>query len=503
MITSNAFRNRTYAVMGLGKTGLSAARALVASGARVRVWDDSAPRREAACAAGLEIGDLTGVAGSAAAWDGLDGIVWSPGIPHTFPEPNPVAVQARERGVPLFCDVELLLQARPGARTIAITGTNGKSTTTALIGHILASAGQPAETGGNLGRPVMDFEPADGAETFVLELSSYQMELTPSLDADIGILLNITPDHLARHGGFEGYVAAKARLFERRSDRARVALVGVDDPDSRAVLASLSGQPGLRAIPVSGSTLPENGIGVRDGWLVDGTGGAPVAVLELASVPALPGSHNAQNMAAAWGAARAAGLEPDAIIRGIRSFPGLAHRQELVATLNGIPFINDSKATNADASEKALSCYSAIYWIAGGLPKEGGIEPLVPLFGRIRHAFLIGACAEQFRETLDGRVPATLCGTLDKAVEAAARAAREEGLPGAVVLLSPAAASWDQFESFEHRGDRFRELVLALDTGGAAASPASTASPGGAPSPGASSPSSAPPSVPSSAGGGS
>lgn len=465
MITSEAFRGKHFAVMGLGKSGVSASRALLASGARVYAFDDTETTRTAAAQAGLPVCDVSAIPEDGDFWGTLDGVVWSPGIPSTYPQPHPVALLAKKRGIPLFCDIDLLVRAHPGNVYVGITGTNGKSTTTALIGHILGETGSEAEVGGNLGRPVMDFTPLGPRGTYVLELSSYQLELVPSLDVDVGILLNITPDHLSRHGGFDGYVAAKETLFAQGA-RPRTALIGVDDTPSQQMFQRVRDALGARAIPISGQFVPEGGIGVRDGKLIDATDGGERIVLDLSAAPALPGSHNAQNIAAAWGAARALCLSPADIAKAICSFPGLAHRQELVATINGVRFINDSKATNADASEKALSCYDAVYWIGGGLPKEGGITSLSPLFSRIRQAFLIGQCAPQFYETLDGQVTTHLCETLDRAVEQAAKAAFEDGIKDAVVLLSPAAASWDQFRSFEHRGDVFRTLVEALAAGG-------------------------------------
>ncbi len=450
MIETRQYTGQTVAVMGFGRSGRTAARALQASGARIRVWDDDPARRIDAGGEGFEVVDLTGID-----WRDIACLLWSPGIPHIWPAPHPVARAARAVGVVPVCDVELLMQSRPVARCIGVTGTNGKSTTTALIAHILAFAGHPAAAGGNLGLPVLEFPFFGPGGVYVIELSSYQLELTPSLALDGGVLLNITPDHLHRHGGMEGYIAAKRRLFAGLKPTG-TAVVGMDDTPSAAVRETLL-ERGFPVIPVS--VRDPVGVHVTGGVLADENG---EVVADLSAAPALPGRHNGQNAAAAFAATRALGVAPATIAAALRTFPGLAHRQELVAVIDGVRYVNDSKATNADATEKALTCYDALYWIAGGRPKEGGITALTPLFPRVRHAFLIGEAAPAFNRTLEGRVPGTQCGTLAVAVaEAHAMAARER-IPGAVVLLSPACASWDQFESFEQRGTVFRELVAAL-----------------------------------------
>lgn len=449
------------AVMGLGRSGQATARALRHGGARVLVWDDAPAKREEATAQGWEVTDLT-----ALDWRDVACLVWSPGIPHTYPAPHPVAKAARAAGVAPVCDVELLMQTRPSARCIGVTGTNGKSTTTALIAHILASAGFPVAAGGNLGLPVLAFPPLEDDGFYVIELSSYQLELTLSLALDGGVLLNITPDHLGRHGGMAGYVAAKSRLFDGLKPGG-TAVVGADDDASSALGARLQ-ERGLNVIPIS--ARPPFGVhgqpfgvhGTTEGLLVDEASGAPVA--DLVPALALPGRHNAQNAAAAAATLRALGLAPTLIAAGLQSFPGLAHRQERIAVIDDVRYVNDSKATNTEAAEKALGCYDpqTVYWIAGGQAKEGGITALAPLFPRIRHAFLIGEAAPALARTLEGKVPFTLCGTLSVAVAQAHTMAVRERRSGAVVLLSPACASWDQFDSFEHRGTVFRELVTAL-----------------------------------------
>jgi UDP-N-acetylmuramoylalanine--D-glutamate ligase len=452
MIAVSTFAGRRVAVLGLGRSGLAAARALAAGGAEVLAWDDDAKARQT-LAGEMRVSDLAHVD-----WRTVPALVLSPGIPHSFPEPHPIVARARAGGADIIGDIELLARARRAARYIGITGTNGKSTTTALIGHILRLAGMGVEVGGNLGTAALSLGPLGADGIYVLELSSFQLELIDSLTCDIAVLLNITPDHLDRHGGMAGYVAAKKRIFARQEMHC-AAVVGIDDPISRSISEELADASGPTVIPISAKGAAPGGVGVDRGWLVDCTSGAPVRVLDLREAERLPGTHNWQNAAAAYAVARRAGVGTAVATAAIRSFPGLAHRQELVATIEGVRYINDSKATNADAAEKALACYPAIYWIAGGLPKAGGIASLAPYFGRLRRAFLIGRATEEFAATLDGEVPFSRCGDLATALAAAAEHARRERVPSAVVLLSPACASYDQFANFEARGDMFRRLV--------------------------------------------
>jgi len=459
MIEVTAFRDQKVAVLGLARSGLAAAEALQRGGARVLAWDDAAGKRTAAAAAGVPIVDLaqTGLGGAAA-------LVLSPGIPHSFPEPHPVAARARAAGAEIIGDIELLVRSRPEARYVGVTGTNGKSTSTALIGHILQEAGRKVAIGGNLGTPALALASLGADGVYVLELSSYQLELTQSLAAEVAVLLNITPDHLDRHGGMDGYIAAKRRIFGVRRP-AQSAVIGVDDATCRALAAALASTGAPQVIPISAERRAPGGVYVEAGALVDDLDGGAKRVLDLASLPRLPGRHNWQNAAAAYAAARRLGVGEAEIVAALRSFPGLAHRQELIATIDGVRYVNDSKATNADAAAKALACYDDIYWIAGGIAKAGGIAALAPLFPRIRHAFLIGRAAAEFAETLAGHVPFSRCGDLAAAVAAARDAASAAAKPGAVVLLSPACASFDQFTDFEARGEVFRRLVAALPGG--------------------------------------
>ncbi|HIJ63702.1 MAG TPA: UDP-N-acetylmuramoyl-L-alanine--D-glutamate ligase [Rhodospirillaceae bacterium] len=449
-------QGKTVAVMGLGKSGTATARALAGSGATVWAWDDQEAARRAGRDSGLTLKDLATADLSAAA-----ALVWSPGIPHTWPQPHPVAERARRLGLRLICDIELLSRACPAARYIGITGTNGKSTTTSLIAHCLAAAGQVAAAGGNLGIPALDLPALAADGSYVLELSSYQLELLDQARFDIAVHLNISPDHLSRHGGLAGYAAAKASLFSRLKPGA-TAVIGVDDDHSRDIFRQVAADRQLRTVPLSVQSRMRGGISAPDGILIDDCDGEATAVIDLTTLATLPGRHNWQNACAAYAAARAAGIDIDTIRRALASFPGLAHRQELVAVIDGVAFVNDSKATNADAAEKALNCYDAVYWLAGGQAKEGGITALEYLFPRIIKAFLFGEAARQFAATLAGKAAVEQCGTLAVAVARAAGAARADRRPGAVVLLSPACASWDQFTSFEHRGEVFRQLVTAL-----------------------------------------
>ena len=461
MIGVTGFRDRPIAVMGLGRSGLAAAESLMASGALLAAWDDDAAGREAAVARGIPLTDLAQVD-----WAKIDTLVLSPGIPDSHPAPHPVAAAARAAGASIVCDIELLFRSRPEAGYVGITGTNGKSTTTALIGHVLGAAGQEVETGGNLGPPALAMRPLGRGAHYVLELSSYQLERVPSVVFDVAVLLNISPDHLDRHGGMDGYVAAKARIFEGQSDR-HTAIVGVDDDHSRAIYDRLRARRLDSVIPIAVGRPVAGGIYVLDGRLIDDAAGGDGDGLDLRDLSRLPGRHNWQNAAAAYAACRAAGLAADAIATGFATFPGLPHRLEPVAVVDGVAFVNDSKATNAAAAETALLCYDDIYWIAGGQAKAGGIAALTPHFDRIAHAFLIGEAADDFAATLAERVPCTISRTLAAAVGAAHDRAVADCRPGAVVLLSPAAASFDQFADFEARGEAFRAAVQALAESGA------------------------------------
>ena len=460
MIVSHAFAGKKVAVFGLARTGLSAIAALSRGGAAIVAWDDNNQAREAGAAAGAEIEPWREWA-----WTGIAALVLSPGVPLTHPRPHEVVSHAQRAGVPVIGDVELFAReirpdpARKGrAPVIAITGTNGKSTTTALIGHVLTANGFDAQVGGNIGKAVLELNLPTARTIYVIEMSSFQIDLAPGLSPDIGILSNLSPDHIDRHGSMEKYAAIKARLM-RAVPKDGQTVIGVDDEYSSAIFTSLAGS---NATPVSVGKVLGRGIFVVDGVLYDAQSGAATKVMALDEGPNLPGAHNWQNAALAYAATKPFVKETRAIAAAIASFPGLAHRMESVGVLGKTRFINDSKATNADAAAKALSVYPDIFWIVGGKAKDGGIESLAPFFDRIRRAYLIGDAASAFARTLDGKAPYVMAGTLERAVELAAADAQAAAAPAPVVLLSPACASYDQFKDFEQRGDVFRAAVAML-----------------------------------------
>ncbi|MFO1119741.1 MAG: UDP-N-acetylmuramoyl-L-alanine--D-glutamate ligase [Rhodospirillales bacterium] len=456
MIDLRSLPSRPWAVLGLGASGRAAALALLAAGHEVWAWDDGERARAVAAAAGIPLTDLAGrdLSESAA-------LVLSPGIPHTHPQPHPVAAHARAAGIEIIGDVELLFRAHPDGRYVGISGTNGKSTTTALIGHIFATAGLDVRVGGNLGPPVLAFDPPNTTTICVLEMSSYQLELTPSLVFNAAVMLNISPDHLGRHGGMEGYIAAKQRIFQGARPGA-TAIVGVDDEHSRAMCTALGSEHSRRLLVISGRRRVGGGVFVADGWLWDAIEGEPKEIADLREARALPGEHNGQNAAAAYAAARSLGVPAATAAAAILDFPGLPHRQERIAVIDGVTYVNDSKATNGDAATRALASYDCVYWIAGGRPKEDGLAATLPWLTRVRKAFLIGEAEEAFAGELAGKVDVVRCGTLAAAFAAARTAAEAEAGQRPVVLLSPACASFDQFPNFEARGDAFRALVREI-----------------------------------------
>lgn len=459
MIPVRVFAGRDVAVFGLGLSGLAAARALRAGGAEPVCWDDGEAGRARARETGLTVIDLVHVD-----WHRFAALVLAPGVPLTHPEPHWTVRLARDAGVEVIGDTELFFRERAraasGARVVAITGTNGKSTTTALTAHLLRCAGRTVALGGNIGTAVLDLDPLSDDRTYVIEFSSFQIDLTPTLDANAAALLNITPDHLDRHGTLQDYVAIKARVFASLGE-GDTAVVGVDDEHSRAIADRLAGAH--EVVRVSAREPLDDGVFVELGTLIEKRRGRRVGTAELTGIGSLRGIHNWQNAAAAYALARSQGLQPDTIAAGLRSFPGLAHRLEEVGRMGRVLFINDSKATNADAAGKALASFQSVYWIAGGLPKAGGIAGLEAFHHRIAKAYLIGQAAEEFARTLDGRVESVICGTLDRAVAAAARDAAASNALESVVLLSPACASYDQFENFVARGDAFRAAVASLE----------------------------------------
>ncbi len=456
MIDAIPFAEQNVAVLGLGRSGLAAAEALRRSSARVWAWDDDRDVRQRAADSGVPLVDL-----EHCRWDSLEALVLSPGIPRHHPRPHPAVALALAAGCEVLGDIELLARSQGEAAFIGITGTNGKSTTTALVGHILDQVGRPAEVGGNIGVPALEMRPLGAGGTYVLEMSSFQLELIASVTFDVAVLLNVSPDHLDRYPSMEDYAAAKETIF-RRQKASCTAIAGIDDARSRAVYEDLKAGGVQAVIPVSGRRRAAGGVYAADGVLIDDTLSMAEPVLDLKEVSSLPGPHNWQNAAAAYAAAKAAGVPPEAISRAIRSFPGLAHRQELIAVLDGVAYVNDSKATNADAAANALASYRTVYWIAGGRLKEGGLEALAPSLDKVRHAFLIGEAADSLAAALDGSTAHTKSETLAAAVAQARTRALADGHRDAVVLLSPACSSFDQFKDFTARGAAFRELVEAL-----------------------------------------
>jgi UDP-N-acetylmuramoylalanine--D-glutamate ligase len=464
MIPVTTFAGKKVAVFGLGGSGLASASALLAGGADVIAFDDNAESTAKANAAGIPTGDLR-----KADWSRIAALVLAPGVPLTHPAPHRSVALARSAGVEVIGDIELFCRERrhhvPDSPFVAITGTNGKSTTTALTAHLLASAGFEAHLGGNIGTAILSLQPPRASvvkpvRVHVIECSSYQIDLAPSLDPSIGILLNVTEDHLDRHGTMANYAAVKERLLAGVQDKG-TAIVGVDD-DWCVAAADRIERAGKHVVRASVLRPLADGIFADGETIIEAKAGVTRVIARLAGIGSLRGLHNAQNAACASAAALALGLDPAAIQAGLSSFPGLAHRMEEVGRRGSVLFVNDSKATNADAAARALACFDNIFWIAGGLPKTGGITSLAEFFPRIRKAYLIGQAAEEFAATLKDKVPHDIVGTLDKAVEAAARDAEAAQLANAVVLLSPACASFDQYRNFEVRGAAFRDLVRAL-----------------------------------------
>jgi len=457
MTPVTVFKGRSVAVFGIGSSGIATCAALKAGGTNVIAFDDQQSGLEAAKAIGIEVKDLRQID-----WKNLAALVLAPGVPLIHPVPHWSAQLAKSVGVEIIGDIELFCRERRAnakrAPFAAITGTNGKSTTTALLAHIIKSSGLDTQVGGNLGKPILALDPPDEDRVHVIECSSYQIDLAPTLDPTVGILLNITPDHLDRHGTMENYASVKGRLVAK----AGTAIIGVDDDYCRAIAAQVE-QSGKPVVRISVERSLADGIFLKGTNLVLAERGKEQTIVSLAGIGSLRGAHNAQNAGSAFAAARALGVAADKIVAAFKTFPGLAHRMEEVGHKGKVLFINDSKATNADSTEKALRSFTdGIFWILGGKAKEGGIGPLESFFPKIAHAYLIGESSDLFATTLEGRVPYTRCVTLDVAVAKAAEHAVRSSEKQPVVLLSPSCASFDQFRNFELRGERFRELVAAI-----------------------------------------
>lgn len=463
MIIAQSYKGQTVAVVGLGRTGITAAKSLKKGGAKVLAWDDMQAGRDAAKAAGLILTDL-----EKTDWSVIDSLVLSPGIAHIKPDPHWTAQRANEHGIPIICDIEIFakeIAARAPERRpviIAITGTNGKSTTTSLIGHILNSCGRDAQIGGNIGRGVLDLEAMHSGTHYVLELSSYQLERTNSLRANSAVFINLTPDHIERHGNMAGYRAAKLRIFDNQQAN-DIAVIGVDDENGQHIATDLIAKNGRRIIPISGSRALGRGVSVINGKLYASIERKSVEICDLRQARALDGQHNWQNAAAAFAAVQGLGLDPVQVGKAILSFGGLAHRMERLGKVLSVSYVNDSKATNAEAAKQALRAYRNIYWIAGGVAKEGGIAPLATELSGVRKAYLIGEAALAFRSVLKKqKIAHKISGELRNAILCATRDALSDGHDDPVILLSPACASFDQFKNFEIRGDAFRREVQVI-----------------------------------------
>src|SRR6516164_8602132 len=459
MIPVTSFAGKAVAVFGLGGSGLASCHALKAGGADVIAGDDNAENLAKAAQAGFVAADLRTVS-----WANFAALILAPGVPLTHPAPHWSVLKAREVGCEVIGDIELFCRERrrhaPNAPFVAISGTNGKSTTTALIAHLMKVAGYDTQMGGNIGTAILSLQPPRMGRVHVVEMSSYQIDLTPSLDPTVGILLNVSEDHIDRHGTLDHYAAVKERLVAGVQEQG-TAIVGVDDNFCRNTADRIE-RSGKRVVRVSVRNPLADGIYVERETILRASGGARSEIARIGGIGSLRGLHNAQNAACAAGCALALGVSRENLQEGLRSFPGLAHRMEQVGRLGNVLFVNDSKGTNADAAARALSSFADIFWIAGGKPKLGGITNLAEYFPRIRKAYLIGEAAKEFSETLGERVPHEISETLDVAVSHAADDAKASGLADAVVLLSPACSSFDQYRNFEIRGTRFRELVNAL-----------------------------------------
>jgi UDP-N-acetylmuramoylalanine--D-glutamate ligase len=456
MIITTAYSGKTVGVLGLGRSGNATVAALAAGGAKVVMWDDVPNANKMQ---DMAFHSARAMPPEQWPWGELAAFIISPGIPLT----HPAAVRAREMHCPILGDIELLYESCPQARYIGITGTNGKSTTTALIGHILTHAGLKPQVGGNLGTAALSLSPLGEGGTYVLEMSSYQLDLLQRTKFDIAVHLNLSPDHLERHGDMDGYLAAKRHIFDRQGNN-DMAVVGIDDAYSEGLCRALIAEKTRRVIPISAMGPVQQGVFAQGGNIISRLEKTE-RVADISRIPSLRGAHNGQNAAASYAVCLAYGLSHEAIVEAMQSFPGLPHRMQWLGTIGGVQFVNDSKATNSDAAEKALLTYDPIYWIAGGVAKEGGIESLLKYAPRIAHAFLIGEAEEMFAQVLEGHVPYTRCGTMEAAFAQAALMARKEGKKDAAVVLAPACASFDQYKNFEERGAHFVRLVEELRDG--------------------------------------
>ena len=459
MIPIRAYKGTRVAVFGLGRTGIATAKALTAGGAIVSAWDDDEATRARAEAEGVPLDNIY-----ARDWGDCAGLVLSPGIPHTLPKPHKLAEIAKAINVPILNDITLLGEAfaqEPTAKVIGVTGSNGKSTTAALIAHILAGAGYDVQLGGNIGRAVLTLEPPKPGRIYVLELSSYQLELAANLHCDVAVMTNLSPDHLDRHGDMTGYIQAKANIFTGQGHD-DVAVLALDESYSQSLYTQLRSQKHQDLRPVSAKRVLGDGISVLGGKLYDAAIGRSQTVLSLAGHSALEGRHNAQNVGLAYAAARAVGLTIETIREGVQSFKGLTHRQERLSPIERVAFINDSKATNAAASSQALKRFSDIYWILGGQSKGDGVASLVDQLSAVKAIYVYGQDSRRLIRQLGVDHTIIQCRTLDEATQRAFDDARGSSFQNPHVVLSPACASFDQFANFEARGDHFKACVEQL-----------------------------------------
>lgn len=464
MIIVPGIEKKKIGVYGLGVTGLATCEALTASGAEVYCWDEKEDARKK-----TQNTRYAAEHPKSWPWNELKSLSLSPGVPLTHPAPHPIVKKAHQTGVEVIGDIEFFARAvnalpeKERPRIVAVTGSNGKSTTTALIGHVLKECGRDAVIGANIGKPVLLLPPLAAHRTYILELSSFQLDLAKTLRANTAVLLNLSPDHIERHGSMDGYAAAKKRIFlNQTADDTRV--IGVDDPWSQTICARLMSEGGSRITPISAEGALGRGVFALNARLYFSLGDKSGEAGDISHIGSLRGRHNWQNAAAALAAAIAEGVAPNIAVNGMDRFVGLSHRMEVVAKKGAVLFVNDSKATNADAASRALTSYQDIFWIAGGRPKEGGVASLRGLMDKVRGVYLIGEAAHDFETQLAGAVPCFQCGDLPTAVARAARDAAASGAPAPVVLLSPACASYDQFRSFEERGDVFRKLANQVES---------------------------------------
>lgn len=455
MIEATQYQHKTIFVLGLGRSGLAGVASLVKGGGKVLAFDDTPGKCEKAQALGATLPEM-----EAFDWATVDGLLLSPGIPHHLPQPHPLVAQALDAGVPLLSDFDILYEACPEASYIGITGTNGKSTTTALIYHVLKTAGKPVQMGGNIGQAALTLKPGGAEMIYVLEASSYQLELVRQIHFDVALLLNLREDHLERHGSMQAYIKAKERIFKAPDQQ--ICIIGVDDEDSQTLFKKKAAKPYKTLIPISGGNRVKGGVYGHNSLLSDWTGPEAAEVCSLMGLKKFLGSHNWQNAAAAYAAVKGFGVTGEDFLKACKTFEGLPHRQQEVGSLKGVHFINDSKATNLESAARALMTHQSIYWIGGGRLKEGTLPYLVNYMINVRHAFCIGESTDILVDHLQAQVPSLACHTMAEAVEKAYHKAREENLENPVVLLSPACASFDQYSDFEARGRDFMAQVARL-----------------------------------------